>query len=96
MSNKEEFSDIVYKCPGDHQRKGGTFSYMHVQSQEEKDEALSDGWFDSLPEAINGKSEDMSPPTRSELEAKAKELGLKYTAKTTDVQLAEAIAAKLG
>jgi len=62
---------------------------------------LADGWFATLPEAIDAndkpvvKSDDTAPPTRKELEAKAKELGIKFDKKTTDAELGAAITAAL-
>jgi hypothetical protein len=39
--------------------------------------------------------DDVSPPTREELEAKAKQLGVSFNARTSDMKLAERIAAAL-
>lgn len=54
---------------------------------------MSDGWFPSLPEAIEGKKEPM--PTRSEMEEKAKQLGIQYIAKMTDKTLLSRITDEL-
>jgi len=43
----------------------------------------------------NTESDDNAPPTRAELEAKATELEIKFTAKTSDKKLADQIAAAL-
>lgn len=89
-----KYQDIVYKCPGPHQRKGGTYAFRGVSSPEEHDQALQEGWFNTLPEAIEGKVIDV-PPTRDELEQKAKELGVKFDKKTPDDVLAKKIEAIL-
>ncbi len=88
------FPTIVYKCPGDHHRAGGTYAYRGVSEQPQLDAALSDGWFLTLPEAIAGKAEesiDDSAPTREELSLKAVELGIKFDGRTTDKALADKI-----
>ncbi len=88
------FPTLVYKCPGDHQRTGGTYAYRGVAEQPQLDAALSDGWFLTLPEAIAGKAEEVvddSAPTREELAIKAVELGIKFDGRTTDKALAEKI-----
>jgi hypothetical protein len=88
------FPTIVYKCPGNHQRAGGTYDLLPVVDSAELSVALSGGWFLTLPEAIEGKAvepADDAPPTRTELEAKASELGLKFDGRTTDRRLAELI-----
>lgn len=88
------FPTIVYKCPGNHQRAGGTYDLLPVINSAGLSLALSGGWFLTLPEAIDGKpaepTED-APPTRAELEAKASELELKFDGRTTDRRLAELI-----
>ena len=43
---------LVYRCPGPHQRKGGTFGYMPTYSKAEWEAHLEKGWFKTLPEAI--------------------------------------------
>lgn len=82
---------LVYRCPGDHHCAGGTYAYLGVSEQHQLDDALSGGWFLTLPEAIAGEAEDGSAPTRGELEAKATELGIKFDGRTTDKVLAEKI-----
>lgn len=46
------FSEVVYRGYGPHQRKGGGFSTLGVYSPEALDVALKDGWYRTLPEAI--------------------------------------------
>lgn len=44
---------LVYKCPGEHQRPGGTFACRGVSTDKELQAALTDGWHKSLPDAID-------------------------------------------
>lgn len=96
------YSSIVYRCPGPHQRPRGTFDFKGVSSEAEHEAARQDGWFDTLPEAIEGKASlkelppvDL-PPTRDELEQKAKQLNIKFDKKTSDEVLAKKISDSLG
>lgn len=98
---------IVYKPAGPHQRQGGTFDYKGVNTQEELDAAIADGWHESFAEMLEPKAKvveppapapepkDDAPPTRAELEAKATELGLKFDGRTSDKKLGEMIAEAL-
>ena len=97
-----EFPTLVYRCPGNHQRPGGTYSYRQVSDDAGLTSALAEGWFATLPEAIIGKSvateeevQDDAPPTREELEAKATELQIKFDGRTSDKALRDRIAAAL-
>ena len=104
------YPKMVFKAPGDQVLPGGkSYGFKVVHSDEETDATVTDGWFPTVPEAIAGKLDELiapevehkgaldgeTPPTREELEAKAKELSLKFGKKTTDAELGEAIAAKL-
>lgn len=96
-----KYPTMVYRCPGPHQRKGGTFDTRGVKSQEELEAALKDGWFETLPEAIEGKASlkelpPETPPTREELEQKAKELGISFAPNIKDATLAKKISDTLG
>lgn len=51
----KQFPALVFKNSGPHQRAGGTYDHKSVEDEAEFDVALSDGWFPSLPEAIEGK-----------------------------------------
>jgi hypothetical protein len=97
-----EFPALVYRCPGTNPRPGGTYSYRQIADDDELTEALADGWFATLPEAIDGKStqadepvSDDAPPTREELEAKATELQIRFDGRTSDKALRDRIAAAL-
>jgi hypothetical protein len=97
----DQFPTLVYKGKGPHSRAGGTYDYVGVNDQADLDAKLADGWSATLPEAIEAqdnpvvKTEDTSPPTRKELETKAKELAIKFSHKTTDAELSAAITAAL-
>lgn len=93
---------FVFKNGGPIQRAGGSYDSVLVADEEAHAAKLADGWFDSIPDAIEGKVKepepkvpavdpDDAPPTRAELEAKAAELGLKFHHKTGDAKLAELI-----
>lgn len=97
QADDEQFPTLVYKGKGSHSRAGGTYEYAAANCHEELEAKLNDGWFATLPEAIDDndnaelKSDDNAPPTRKELEAKAKELGIKFAHKTNDTELSAAI-----
>ena len=97
----DQFPTLVYKGKGQHSRAGGTYDYTAATDQTDLDAKLADGWFATLPEAIDAhdnpvaKSDDLAPPTRKELETKAKELAVKFNHKTTDAELSAAITAAL-
>lgn len=93
----DQFPTLVYKGKGPHSRAGGTYDFAAAGNQEALDAKLADGWFTTLPEAIDAhdkpvvKSDDNAPPTRKELETKAKELGIQFGKKTTDAELGASI-----
>lgn len=97
-----KYSNIVYRCPGVHQRPGGTFDFKGVESEADQAELLKAGWFETLPEAIAGKASLKElppaelPPTRDELEQKAKQLNIKFDKKMSDEVLGKKIADALG
>jgi hypothetical protein len=97
----DQFPTLVYKGKGPHSRAGGTYDFAAANDQEDLDAKLANGWFTTLPEAIDAhdkpaaKSDDTAPPTRKELETKAKELSIKFNNKTTDAELSAAITAAL-
>jgi len=105
------FPTIMYRVPGPHKKpRGGTYAYRGAADKAEFDELLKKGWFPSYEEAAAGKTakkiieaaeafedavDEVSDPTRDELEAKAKELGVSFNARTSDKKLAERIAEAL-
>ncbi len=105
------FPTILYKTPGPHKKpRGGTYKTTGAADKAEFDALLKKGWFPSYEEAAAGKIagkiieaaeafedavDEVSAPTRDELEAKAKELGVSFNARTSDKKLAERIAEAL-
>ena len=106
-----DFPTIMYRVPGPHRKpRGGTYAYRGADDQEAFDALLAKGWFPSYDEAVAGKVagkapktaapveeaiDEVSAPTRDELETKAKELGVSFNARTSDKKLAERIAEAL-
>lgn len=105
-----QFPTILYKCPGEHQRPGGTYSYRAAIDEESRAALISKGWSDTLPEAIEAAKpkpvviapvveepppppppDDNLPPTRAEMEEKAKELGITFDGRTSDAKLSRLI-----
>ena len=99
---------LVYKSPGSqHGPAGKTYSWSGVKKQEDLDDKIADGWFLTLGEAIAPRDapkiepnaveiDENAPPTRSELEQKAAELGLKFDGRTSDNKLGQKIQEFLG
>jgi hypothetical protein len=85
-----DFPRLVYKSAAEHRS---------AASKEEFDLLRKEGWFASVPEALAKEhavadepaADEAAPPTRYELEAKAKELGIKFSKKTTDDELGRLI-----
>lgn len=106
-----DFPTMVYRTPGPHKKpRGATYAYRGAADKAAFDALIAKGWFPSYEEAVAGKRadqiieaaealedalDDVSPPTRDELEAKAKELSVSFNARTSDKKLAERIAAAL-
>ena len=94
----------VYKSPGKHRhRSGKTYRYVSVANEDELNRAIADGWNTSKDDAVVGKVAelrdeviDVAPPTREEMEAKAKQLGLKFDGRTSDRKLLAMITEALG
>lgn len=103
------FPTLVYRCPGTHQCKGGTFDYAPAADAAELHALIKDGWYPTLPMAQDpsatdiegylqtldilegGEAEPESPTlkelSREALEAKAKELGVKFNKQVKDKML---------
>ena len=106
-----DFPTIMYRTPGPHKKpRGGTYKTTGAADKAEFDELLKKGWFPSYEEAAAGKIagkiieaaeafedavDEVSAPTRDELETKAKELDVSFNARTSDKKLAERIAEAL-
>jgi hypothetical protein len=100
-----EFPRLVYRAEGKYVRPGGTYDFTGVSTQEEYNQKLSDGWFDSIESATEEKHavskpvkadsdpvlDDSAPPTREELETKATELGIKFDGRFSDKKIAQLI-----
>ena len=97
-----EFPVMLYKDGGPHQRKGGSFNFCSVEDEATLEAKLAEGWVLGLEELDAGyvkpvvQPDDNAPPTRAELETKAKELGISFGKKTTDADLLALVTAKLG
>lgn len=92
----DQFPTLVYKGKGPYSRAGGTYDFAATNDQEAFDAKLADGWFTTLPDAIDANDKPVvvksdAPPTRAELETKAKELGIQFGKKTTDAELSASI-----
>lgn len=97
----------VYKPGGPYRTKGFAYSIAGVADAEQEADKLAGGWFATLAdaqgkpkaaavvaaaEALEEAIDDISPPTREELERKAKELGLRGVHLMKDETLASRIA----
>ena len=108
-----EFPRFVYLSPGNFRRGKSTYRYVSVNSLEEHDAYLAQGWSTSADLAIERANaptpapapapvpapvvpEDNAPPTRAELETKARELGLKFDGRTSDRTLLRRITQAIG
>lgn len=101
---------MVYRAPGPHQLHGHDVDYQVIDGPDVT-AALADGWFSTPTEAGEAYAAmlaeqaktippapvppDDAPPTRAELEAKARELGIDFDGRTRDKRLGELIAQKL-
>lgn len=87
-----------------------TYSVAGAKDQAQYDAMIANGWFPSYEEAVAGKIavgiikaaeafedaiDDISDPTREEMEQIAEELGIGFNKRTSDKKLAERIAAAL-
>lgn len=86
---------MLYKAPGPHFCDGSMVDYV-VVPLDMVDQTIAIGWFATIPEALAAAAAaaepddvpaDDAPVTRSELEAKATELGLKFDGRTSDAKL---------
>ena len=89
---------LLYRCPGPYSRPGGTYALLPVADAQALAEAEHQGWFRTMPEAIEGKPAhkaepaDDAPPTRAEMEQRASEVGLKVDGRWSDARLAAELA----
>ena len=92
-----QFPRLVYKSAD---------KYQLAADLETFDSLVSAGWFATVPDAIAGKTapavatpepdlgpvDEVSAPTRAELEQRATELGIKFDGRNSDKKLADLIA----
>ena len=101
-----DFPTIVYRTPGPHKKpRGKSFAYRGVADQEAFDALIAKGWSASYEEAVSKldkkpkakavEIDEVSGPTRQEMEIKAKELGVSFNARTSDITLSDRITAAL-
>ena len=114
-----EFPRFVYLSPGNFRRGKSSYRYVSVNSLEEHDAYLAQGWSTSADLAIDRANaptptpapasvptpapapapavpEDNAPPTRAELETKAREIGLRFDGRTSDRTLLRRITQAIG
>ena len=102
-----EFPVYVFRKAKTKREDGSKFDTLLVQDIDHRIDALNDGWYSTVIEALEDRQEskeaeeestqnENAPPTREELEAKATELGLKFDGRTSDRKLSALIAEILG
>lgn len=101
----------LFRHPGPYGKGERSYAVIGVNNAEEEASAALKGWCATKEEAFGAEAaaevieaaqeleealDDISPPTRDELETKAKELGVSFNRKTKDDVLAARIAKALG
>lgn len=101
------FPRMLYKAGGPEPIHGGQFHTHIVNDDDELEAALAGGWHKTTPEALDAAKpkastatttavlDDNAPPTRAELEQKARELRVDFAPNIGDKKLAERIEAAL-
>ena len=101
-----DFPTIVYRTPGPHKKpRGKTYAYRGAEDKAAFDALIAKGWSASYEEAVSKldkkpkakavEIDEVSGPTREELESKAKELGVSFNSRTSDITLSDRITAAL-
>jgi len=101
-----DFPTILYRIPGPHKKpRGLTYGYKGAADQEQFDAFIAKGWsasyedaaskLDKKPKAKAVEIDEVSSPSREELEVKAKELGVSFNARTSDITLSDRITSAL-
>lgn len=99
---------MIYHANGQHELHGVMVDYMIVETHEELAARLADGWamtpLEAVPVLVYPETNyvpvvipaDDAPPTRAELELKARELAIPFDGRTTDAKLAARINSMMG
>lgn len=97
-----EYPRFVFKNEGLIERAGGTYSQEIVNDEVEHEAAIAAGWYDNLQDAIDATNETPDvpaeayepepieidePPTREEIEAQARAMGIKFDGRIGDRKL---------
>lgn len=106
-----QFPQMLYKAGGPEQIHGGNFSTLIVEDSEQFDAALADRWAERTDSAVELRDQAIAAskvavasestadsnkaPTREELEQKATQLGIEFSARVSDKKLRDLIAATL-
>lgn len=101
-----DFPTIVYLTPGPYKKpRGKTYAYRSAADQEAFDALIAKGWsasyedavskLDKKPKAKAVEIDEVSGPSREELESKAKELGVSFNSRTSDITLSDRITSAL-
>lgn len=103
-----DFPKMLYRCPGPLAHEGGTYATRIVADEAEQAQAQADGWNDGVIAArqayetalVARDAQDLerlrtAPPTRAEMETKARELEIKFDGRTSDAKLLKLIEAAL-
>jgi len=102
-----DFPTILYRTPGPFKKpRGGTYATRPAADKEAFDALIAKGWsasyeaaaskLDKKPKAKTIEINEVSGPSREELEVKAKELGISFNARTSDITLSDRITEALG
>jgi hypothetical protein len=96
---------MVYRTPGPNPVGAKSFAHESVADDAALAAALADGWFASLPEALDPPApaapvaapvvDDNAPPTRAEMEAQAARMGIDVDRRWSDKTLLDKIDAAL-
>ena len=101
-----DFPTIVYRTPGPHKKpRGMTYAYRSAEDKAAFDALIAKGWSASYEEAVSKldkkqrakavEIDEVSAPSREELEIKAKELGVSFNSRTSDITLSDRITSAL-
>jgi len=83
---------MLFKVGTQWQLESGRYDLLTVHTEADYREALAAGWFDDQYKAKDALED--APPTRAELEQRARQLGIKFDGRTSDKKLADLIEAK--